>query len=219
MLFLLLPKFFLLGLNVDRGLAWSWGHMYGCSGDVAGGSLPASLLDAEKGIWGVADLSHGILLVALFYLQLLAKGESTLNWAASCRADCRSSYAEGWAAYSVSHEQLTVQRKQHLGSSLAVKPDPATSLHFKLHQDQQTIIWRQPVNCQCTKIAQQPFHNQQKNGALASKIPAHASAHCHTATKNLEAASTPSTAHAPESPRSRAQANVYIIKASAPILQ
>ncbi|GMH12852.1 hypothetical protein Nepgr_014693 [Nepenthes gracilis] len=82
-------------------------------------------------------------------------------------------------------EYLAVQRKQHLGRSLAVHPDPATSLDFKLHQDLQNIIWRQPVNCQSIKIAQQPFHNQQKKGALASKIPAQSSAQCHTAATAL----------------------------------
>ncbi|GMH19840.1 hypothetical protein Nepgr_021681 [Nepenthes gracilis] len=59
-------------------------------------------------------------------------------------------------------KQLVVQRvKQHLGQfTCKVHPDPATSLDFKLHQDQQNIIRRQPRNCQRTKIAQQPFHNQ-----------------------------------------------------------
>ncbi|GMH20951.1 hypothetical protein Nepgr_022793 [Nepenthes gracilis] len=40
-------------------------------------------------------------------------------------------------------------------------------------------IWRQPANCLCTTIAQQPFHNQQKKGTLASNIPA--PTQCHTA--------------------------------------
>ncbi|GMH21253.1 hypothetical protein Nepgr_023095 [Nepenthes gracilis] len=81
---------FCIAANIEgmqiRGLASLYGWLLvGAScivalGDVAGGSLLDSLPDVEKGFVGLLDLSHGLRRFAMFYLQLLAKGESTLNW-------------------------------------------------------------------------------------------------------------------------------------------